>query len=194
MGGCEASREGLGTLPGCPTQPSTPLLAFADALVAAGQAQAAHGPAEIRQYVTFFLRDEECGLPILQCREIVRVSVVTRVPEAPEHVRGIVTLRGHIVPVVDTRKRLGLEPAMPTARSRLIVVEVAGRQLALLVDRVARIVKLAATDVESVGPGPVLPGATGVGRVANAKISLLDAERLLREEPPAEPTRKGQSE
>ncbi len=171
-----------------------PLLAFADALLAKGQAEAIRGPAEIRSYVTFFLRDEEHGIPILQCREIVRVSAITRVPEAPEHVRGVVSLRGRIVPVVDTRRRLGLEPAVPTAKSRLIVVEVAGRQLALLVDRVARVLKLAATDVEAPAPGAVRPGGTGVGRVGDARIHLLDAERLLLGEPPAEPTRKGQSE
>ena len=171
-----------------------PLLAFADALLAKGQAEAKRGPAEIRQYVTFFLRDEEYGIPILQCREIVRVGTITRVPEAPEHVRGVVNLRGRIVPVVDTRRRLGLEPAMPTSKSRLIVVEMAGRQLALLVDRVARILKLAATEVEPLGAGPVRPSATGVGRVGDARVYLFDAERLLRDEAPAEPTRKGQCE
>jgi purine-binding chemotaxis protein CheW len=170
------------------------LLAFADGLLAKGQAEAGRGPAEIRQYLTFFLRDEEYGIPILQCREIVRVATITRMPEAPEHVRGVVNLRGRIVPVVDTRRRLGLDPVMPTAKSRLMVVEVAGRQLALLVDRVFRILKLAVTDIEPLPPGPVRPGATGVGRVGDAQIHLFDAERLLRDEPPAEPTRKGQSE
>jgi purine-binding chemotaxis protein CheW len=170
------------------------LLAFADGLLAKRQAEAARGPAEIRQYLTFFLRDEEYGIPILQCREIVRVGTITRVPEAPEHVRGVVNLRGRIVPVVDTRRRLGLESAMPTSKSRLIVVEMAGRQLALLVDRVARILKLAATDVEPLGAGTPGPGATGVGRVGDARIHLFDAEGLLRDEVPAGATRKGQSE
>jgi purine-binding chemotaxis protein CheW len=201
--GDPAPREGLRTLPACPSglpgtagaSPTTaePLLAFADVLLARREAEATGGPAEIRQFVTFFVRDQECGIPILQCREIVRVGAITRVPEAPEHVRGVVNLRGHIIPVVDTRRRLGLDPTIPTARSRLIVVEVVGRQLALLVDRVARILKLAATDVEP-APAPLWTGATGVGQVDGAKIQLLDAERLLCDDAPAGPSGKGQSE
>jgi purine-binding chemotaxis protein CheW len=157
-----------------------PLLAFADALLSEGQREPTRAPGEIRQYVTFILRDEEYGIPILQCREIVRVSAVTRVPEAPDHVRGVVNLRGHIVPAVDTRKRFGLEPAPPTAKSRLLVVEVAGRLFALIVDRVVRVLKVAASDIEPPPEGATLPGATGLARVGEAVIHLMDAEQVLR--------------
>jgi purine-binding chemotaxis protein CheW len=157
-----------------------PLLAFADALLSEGQREPTRAPGEIRQYVTFILRDEEYGIPILQCREIVRVSAVTRVPEAPDHVRGVVNLRGHIVPAVDTRKRFGLEAAPPTAKSRLLVVEVAGRLFALIVDRVVRVLKVAASDIEPPPEGATLPGATGLARVGEAVIHLMDAEQVLR--------------
>jgi purine-binding chemotaxis protein CheW len=155
------------------------LLAFADAMLAQGRQSQAGSPTEIRQYVTFFLRDDEYAMPILQCREILRLSSITRVPEAPEHVRGVVNLRGHIVPAVDTRRCLGLEPASPTPRSRLIVVEAVGRLFALIVDRVARILKLDMAGVEPPS-GPVAPqGLTGVVRTGDAIIRLLDAERVL---------------
>jgi purine-binding chemotaxis protein CheW len=117
---------------------SDSLLAFADALAAQTPRDPGRNGAEVCQYVTFFLRDHEIGLPILQCREILRPSAITRVPEAPEHVRGIVNLRGRIVPAVDTRACLGFEPAPLTVRSRLLVVEVAARQFALVVDRISR--------------------------------------------------------
>jgi len=155
------------------------LLAFADALLAKEHAEKARGPAEIRQYVTFFLRDEEYGIPILQCRELVRFSTITRVPEAPQHVRGVVNLRGHIVPAVDTRRCLGFALTAPTPRSRLIVVEAAGRLFALIVDRVIRILKLATSDIEPPGEELSLTGVMGVARVGEAVIRLLDAERLL---------------
>jgi purine-binding chemotaxis protein CheW len=155
------------------------LLAFADALLAKEHEGETRGPTEIRQYVTFYLRDEEYGIPILQCREIVRVSSITRVPEAPAHVRGVVNLRGHIVPAVDTRRCLGFAPISPTPRSRLIVVDVAGRLFALFVDRVVRILKLAASEIEPPSEKYAMPGVTGVARAGEAVIRLLDAEQVL---------------
>jgi purine-binding chemotaxis protein CheW len=160
-----------------------PLFAFADALQAEGQHKQPRDPAKIRQFVTFYLRDQEYGMPILQCREIVRVSAITRMPEAPSHVRGVVNLRGRIVPAVDTRRCLALETVPPTPRSRLIVVEVAGRQFALIVDRVARILKVSDADIESPRVDVVSQGVTGVAHTGEAVILLLDADRVLRLQP-----------
>jgi purine-binding chemotaxis protein CheW len=168
------------------------LLAFADTVLAQGQPAPAGVPAEIRQYVTFFLRDEEYAMPILQCREIVRISAITRVPEAPAHVRGVVNLRGHVIPAIDTRKRLGRESAPPTGKSRLLVVEVAGRLFALIVDRVARILKVAASAIEPLPEGVALPGATGVVRVGEAVVHVMDADRVLRDGATAGSTTKGE--
>jgi purine-binding chemotaxis protein CheW len=156
------------------------LLAFADTLLAQGQRQTVDAPTEIRQYVTFFLRETEYGIPILQCREIVRLAAVTRVPEAPAQVRGVVNLRGHIVPAVDTRQTLGLASASPTARSRLIVVEVAGRLFALIVDRVARILKLATSEIAPPAERAAPPAVTGVAHVGEGAVFIMDAEALLR--------------
>lgn len=172
-----------------------PLLAFADALLAASEREPGRAAGEIRQYVTFFLRDDEIGIPILQCREIVRALAITRVPEAPDHVRGVVNLRGRVLPAVDTRKCLGYDAALPTARSRLLVVEVEGRAFALLVDRVARILKLATADI-AVPPEPAkVRTAIGVARDGTSMIYLTDAERILRPGPTAEvqPTRSDEA-
>ena len=157
-----------------------PLMAFADALLAAGQRQAGRVEGEIQQFVTFFLRDDEIGIPILQCREIVQAPTITRLPEAPDHVRGVVNLRGRVLPAVDTRKCLGYEASPPTAKSRLLVVEVAGRAFALLVDRVARILKLAAADIAPPPAPASLRSAIGVAHDGDAVIYLTDAERILR--------------
>jgi len=166
-------------------QEPEPLLAFADAVLSANQREQTGPASEVRQYVTFFLRDTEYAIPILQCREIVRLPTITRVPEAPVHVRGVVNLRGHIVPAVDMRNRLGLEPAPATAKSRLIVVEVAGRLFALIVDRVARVVKVTTSEIEPAPEGASPSGATGLARVGDSIIHLMDADRVLRAGPMA---------
>jgi purine-binding chemotaxis protein CheW len=172
-----------------------PLLVFADALLASSEREPGRAAGEIRQYVTFFLRDDEIGIPILQCREIVRALAITRVPEAPDHVRGVVNLRGRVLPAVDTRKCLGYESSLPTARSRLLVVEVAGRAFALLVDRVARILKLAAADITVPPVDAKVSAAVGVACDGESMIYLTDAERILRPGPAAEvqPTRSDEA-
>jgi purine-binding chemotaxis protein CheW len=172
-----------------------PLLAFADAMLASSERAPGRTGGEIRQYVTFFLRDDEIGIPILQCREIVRALAITRVPEAPDHVRGVVNLRGRVLPAVDTRKCLGYETAPTTARSRLLVVEVAGRDFALLVDRVARILKLAVADIAAPPENARAWTAVGVARDGESMIYLTEAERILRRQPAEEvqPTRSDEA-
>ena len=172
-----SSEDSLPKHPGADSSDS--LLAFADALLAKTPGEPGQKGLEIRQYVTFFLRDHEIGLPILQCREILRPSAITRVPEAPAYVRGIVNLRGRIVPAVDTRACLGFELAPLTARSRLLVVEVSARQFALVVDRISRIVKLETSDIDVRAVEAAVPYAVGVARLGGTAIFLTDVERIL---------------
>ena len=174
-----------------PSVGTEPLLAFADALLASSQREPGRASGQVQQYVTFFLRDDEIGIPILQCREIVRALAITRVPEAPDHVRGVLNLRGRVLPAVDTRKCLGYETAPPTSRSRLLVVEVAGRSFALLVDRVARILKVASADITAPPENARVRDVVGLARDGAATIYLTDAERILRHGSAAEaPTLK----
>jgi purine-binding chemotaxis protein CheW len=156
------------------------VFAFADALVTRSQGDQEQPASEILQFVRFALRDRDFGLPILQCREIVRVSTITRVPEAPVQVRGVANLRGRVVPVVDARLCLGMEPTLPTSRSRLLVVDAAGRWLALLVDRVASILKLPRGEIQPPPEDSSIPGCIGIASVESAAVTLLDVERLLR--------------
>jgi purine-binding chemotaxis protein CheW len=155
------------------------VLAFADALLARNQSEPGQGTTEIQQYVLFALHERDFCVPILQCREIVRVSSITRMPEAPEHVRGVVNLRGRILPVVDTRRCLGIEVAPPTSRSRLLLVEIAGRLLALLVDRVVGILKLPAGEIQAPPKTWSIPGCAGMARVGESAIAVLDIEHML---------------
>jgi purine-binding chemotaxis protein CheW len=157
----------------------SPLLAFADGLLTSGAGEQQQSPGELRQFVSFVLRDEEFAIPILNCREILRATTITRIPEAPVAVRGVVNLRGRIVPAVDVRTCLGFEQAPMTGRTRLIVVEIAGRFFALVVDRVNRILKLSSAQIAPPAVAPRFAALVGVAAVGETPILVLDAERLL---------------
>jgi purine-binding chemotaxis protein CheW len=158
------------------------LLQFADAVMTvAGEKTAVAVEAE-HQLVTFFLDKEEYGVPVLRSREIVRVGDITRIPEAPPHIRGVFNLRGRILPIVDLRTRLGMPSMAVTPKSRIILVDAHGRQLSLLVDAVSR---MARVPVSAVKPPPpdVLSAytdyVTGVAQVGSRLIILLDVDRVL---------------
>ncbi len=158
------------------------ILDFADQLGAASAAPAAPADRELH-LVVFRLEREEYALPIELVREVVRVTDITRVPHAPPHIRGVMNLRGRILPVVETRSRLGLSPATTTASSRVVVVEVNRRMVGLLVDGVGQVTRLSERNITA-PPDEVRTAAaeavTGVGRVGDRLLVLLDLERLLR--------------
>jgi purine-binding chemotaxis protein CheW len=158
------------------------LLQFADELQRRAPAVETPGPGAELHLVTFALDREEFGIPIQQVREVIRVSEITRVPQARRHVRGVTNLRGRILAVVEIRTRMGLPPAEITPRSRVVVVGAHGRVLGILVDGVSQVVKVPA---ETVAPAPeevVSPGTdyiTGVARWNSRLIILLDLEKVL---------------
>jgi purine-binding chemotaxis protein CheW len=159
------------------------LLRFADTVeqdVAPSSGAVAPGP-ELH-LVTFALDREEFGIRVDQVREIIRVGEITRVPQAPAHVRGVANLRGRILAVVEIRTRLGLTPAVLTPRSRIIVVEIQGRVLGIRVDAVLQVVKVPVETVTA-APDEVLSPQTdyisGVARWNSRLIILLDVEKVL---------------
>ena len=94
------------------------LLGFADAMEARDVADAAAAPGPELHLLTFTLDREEFGIPVTQVREVIRVSEITRVPQAPAHVRGVANLRGRILAVVELRSRLGLPAGRAHAARR----------------------------------------------------------------------------
>jgi purine-binding chemotaxis protein CheW len=157
------------------------LLGFADAMDAR-MADAAPAPGPELHLLTFTLDREEFGIPVMEVREVIRVSEITRVPQAPAHVRGVANLRGRILAVVELRSRLGLAAAELTPRARVVVVEVRGRVLGLLVDAVSQVTKVPQASVVP-PPEEVLSGeadyVTGVARWQSRLIILLDLEKAL---------------
>ncbi|HUR93116.1 MAG TPA: chemotaxis protein CheW [Gemmatimonadales bacterium] len=163
-------------------QRRTALLGFADAMDVRADIDTTMAPGPELHLLTFSLDREEFGIPVTQVREVIRVADITRVPQAPAHVRGVANLRGRILAVVELRSRLGLAAAELTPRSRVIVVEVRERVLGLLVDAVSQVTKVPEA---SVAPAPeeVLSMdadyVTGVARWQSRLIILLDLEKAL---------------
>lgn len=178
--------------PATPAPARDDLLVFADAVAReSGSVEVAEAEPE-RHLVTFVLEREEFGIPIGRTREIVRVAEITRVPQAPPHIRGVMNLRGRILPVVEIRTRLGLSPAVPTARSRIVVVEAHGRTVGILVDAVAQVVKVVESAVVSAPEEVVSHRAdyiTGVARIGSRLIILLELEKALLLETTPSPAR-----
>lgn len=166
------------------------LLQFADAVMSVAGEKAAAAAEPEHHLVTFFLDKEEYGVPVLRSREIVRVGDITRIPEAPPHIRGVFNLRGRILPIVDLRTRLGLPPAVITPKSRIILVDAHGRQLSVLVDAVSRMTRVPASAVKP-PPADVLSTytdyVTGVAQLGERLVILLDLDKVLLLSPAAEP-------
>jgi purine-binding chemotaxis protein CheW len=161
---------------------SDSLLNFADELQRLSSSTEAPAPVPELHLVTFALDREEFGIPIHQVREVIRVTEITRVPQARSHVRGVTNLRGRILAVVEIRTRMGLPPAEITPQSRIMVVGVHDRILGILVDAVSQVVKVPTTTLAPAPEEVMSPGTdyiTGVARWNSRLIILLDLEKVL---------------
>lgn len=146
--------------------------------------QAVKDEANEMQLVTFNL-GEEYGVPINQVQEIIRVGSITQVPNSPVYMEGVINLRGRVLPVLNLRKRLKLSTQDITKESRIIVTEVGAKVIGLLVDSVSHVIKVPSDFIEN-APEEVLEVdtdyITGVGKLQNRIVILLDLEKLLRKE------------
>jgi purine-binding chemotaxis protein CheW len=160
------------------------LLAFADWVTERAEKETPKAPDDPeRLFVAFVLDGEEYGLPIANVREVLRVAEISRVPQAPPHVRGVMNVRGKILPIVEIRTRLGLAPLVPSAGARVVVLEVEERTLGLLVDRATPVARIRSSAVESpsVDGAPMRAGCVaGVAREGDRRIVLLDPEKIVR--------------
>lgn len=134
--------------------------------------------------VTFSL-GESYGVPISQVYEIIRAGSITLVPNSPSYIEGVINIRGRVMPVLNLRKKLHLPDMKITKASRIIVTEVNSKVVGLLVDSIAHVSKIPADRVERT-PEEVLEEntdyITGVGKLDDQLIILLDTERLLKRE------------
>ena len=148
-----------------------------------GLAGAKHGSAggDLLQLVSFRLGGEEYGLEILKVQEIIRMQELTRVPNSPPFVEGVINLRGRVIPVIGLRKRFGMPPRDHDHETRIVVVELGGDVLGFEVDSVSEVLRIPADTVE---PPPRLSKhdneyVSGVGKLQGRLLLLLDVTRLM---------------
>ncbi len=146
----------------------------------AAQAQAASAPA--KEYLTFRLGREEYGIDILRVQEIRGYEEPTHIANAPPFIKGVVNLRGVIVPIVDLRMRFGCEQVEYNGFTVSIILNVKGRVVGTVVDAVSDVIELPG---EAVKPAPEMSSAvdakfiTGLGQVGERMLILLDIESLI---------------
>lgn len=136
------------------------------------------------QLVGFCLGEEEYGVEILKIQEINRMLAISKIPRAPEYVEGIINLRGKVIPIINLRKRFGLEKKENSKQTRIIVVEVNKKILGIVVDSVSEVIRLPSNTVEPTPPVISGKGAeyiSGVGKIGEKLLILLDLEKLFSE-------------
>ena len=166
-----------------------------DVMVARESTEAARQPvsAHAGKYLTFTLGYEEYGLPVLKVREIIKVMDITQVPQVPEHVLGVINLRGKVIPIIDLRRRFRLPPHEHTEQTCIIVadVELATTKvmMGVVVDGVSEVLNVSATEIE---PTPQFGGhnstdyVLGLAKVKGTVKILLDLDRVLGTDGPLE--------
>lgn len=134
------------------------------------------------QLVTFNIAEEEFGVEILKVQEIIRMMNITRMPKAPEFVEGVVNLRGRVIPIIDLRKRFGMSSQEHDKHTRIIVIEINNVIVGFVVDSVSEVLRIPKDTVEE--PPSIISGIdseyiSGVGKLEDRLLILLDLDRLL---------------
>ncbi|MDR2727930.1 MAG: chemotaxis protein CheW [Chitinispirillales bacterium] len=138
------------------------------------------------KYLTFRLLNEEYGLEILKVREIIGMMAITSLPRTPLFVRGVINLRGKVIPVIDLRKKFDMEAAEDTDQTCIIVVDVAskggGIQIGILVDSVSEVLDIAGEDIEEApafGTNIDTAFILGMAKAKGSVKILLNIEKVL---------------
>lgn len=134
------------------------------------------------KYLAFHLGAEEFGIPVLAVREIMGLQDITAVPQTPVHVRGVINLRGKVIPVVDLRLKFGLPQAEYGPRTSIIVVKVGELLMGTIVDGVSEVLNLSAADIEDTpdfGKGVSTPYLLGMAKTKGKVRMLLDIDQVL---------------
>ena len=138
------------------------------------------------KYLTFSMADEEYGIGILKIKEIIGMMSITTVPQTPEFVKGVINLRGKVIPVIDLRLRFGMEAIDYTERTCIIVVEIGGQtgtvQIGIVVDAVSEVLNINEEDVEDTptfGSKLDTDYILGMAKMEGGVKILLDIDRVL---------------
>ncbi len=134
------------------------------------------------KFLTFFLSEKEYGLEILKVQEIIRLMDITPVPRTPDFIRGVINLRGKMIPVVDLRLKFKMESVDFTHRTCIIVVHTNGVEMGIIVDRVSEVMDVSGEDIEetpSFGISVNTDYILGMGKAGGKVRILLDIDKVL---------------
>lgn len=149
--------------------------------------QATSSPkAQAGKYLTFCLGSEEYGLEILKVQEIIGIMNITQIPKTPEFVRGVINLRGRVIPVTDLRLKFAMEPREDTEKTCIIVVQVRGAvtklTIGIIVDEVSEVLDIQENEIEAtpaLGADSEEDFIMGMGKIEDKVVMLLDIDKAL---------------
>lgn len=139
---------------------------------------------ELIQLVSFMLADEEYGVEVLKVREIIRMPTITKMPNTPHYVEGVINLRGKVIPIISMRKRFGLMESENNNQTRIMVMDVAGSLTGFIVDAVSEVIRIHSSEIQP-PPSMVVSGGigqefiTGVFNHADRLLIIMDVDRMF---------------
>jgi purine-binding chemotaxis protein CheW len=142
---------------------------------------------ELIQLVSFMLADEEYGVEVLKVREIIRMPTITKMPNVPQHVEGIINLRGKVIPIISMRRRFGLMENENNSNTRIIIMDVVGSLTGFIVDAVSEVIRIHSSEIQP-PPSMVLSGGigqefiTGVFNHTDRLLIIMDIDRMFSED------------
>ncbi len=134
------------------------------------------------KFLTFALGNEEYGIEIIKAREIIGLMEITTVPQTPDYMKGVINLRGKVIPIIDLRLKFAMPEVEHTRETCIIVVEVGSAQVGIVVDGVSEVTDIKGEDIEeapSFGQGIDTNFIMGLGKTKQKIIILLDIEGVL---------------
>jgi len=134
------------------------------------------------KFLTFALGNEEYGIEIIKAREIIGLMEITTVPQTPDYMKGVINLRGKVIPIIDLRLKFAMPEVEHTRETCIIVVEVGSAQVGIIVDGVSEVTDIKGEDIEdapSFGQGIDTNFIMGLGKTKQKIVILLDIEGVL---------------
>lgn len=138
---------------------------------------------ELIQLVSFSLDHEEYGVDVLKVREIIRMPSITRVPNTPQYVEGVINLRGKVIPIINMRRRFGLNELEYDKQTRIMVMDIEGELMGFIVDSVSEVIRISSSEIQP-SPAVVTSGIdqeciAGVINQAERLLVLLDLQKMF---------------
>jgi len=142
---------------------------------------------ELIQLVSFMLAHEEYGVEVLKVREIIRMTTITKMPNVPQHVVGIINLRGKVIPIISMRRRFGQVENEDSSQTRIIIMDVCGTLTGFIVDSVSEVIRIHSSEIQ---PPPSMMTSGGVGQEfitgvfnhAERLLIIMDIDRMFSDE------------